>query len=136
MEVTERPAETSLGQLFGTLTEDLKHLVQQEARLAKVELTQKLILVATNLSMLILGTGVLYAGLLVALFTATTYLARAATMEVWQSGAIVALVTVILGAILASMGISSLKNMSLKPEQTVITLKEDAKWLKDQAGKS
>ena len=135
MEIVEKAPERSLGDLFGALTEDLKSLVQQEARLAKVEVGSKLMLAAQNLGLLALGTGVFYAGFLVGLLGVVTYLASTG-VALWQAGALVAIVALCVGGGLALAGLSDLRSMSMRPEQTITTLKEDAKWLKDQVGKS
>ncbi len=135
MEVAEKAPERSLGDLFGALTEDLKSLVQQEARLAKVEIGAKLMEVTQHLGMLALGTGIFYAGFLAALYGVVAYIASTG-VAVWQAGALVSIVTLCVGGGLAVAGLGALKNMSMRPEQTITTLKEDAKWLKEQAGKS
>lgn len=135
MEVAEKPPEKTLGELFGALTDDLKNLVQQEARLARVEVQAKLLLLTQNLGMLAIGAGVLYAGFLVALFGAVAYL-NSAGVPAWQGGALIALLALGVGGGLAVAGLGALKNMSLVPGQTITTLKEDAKWLKEQTGRS
>ena len=128
--------ERSLGELFGALTDDLKHLVQQEARLAKAEMNVKLALIAKNLGLLAVGAGVLYGGFLLALFALTALLVQMAMLQAWQAAAAVSIGALVLGGATTAAGVSALKNLSLKPEQTITTLKEDAKWLKQQAGKT
>lgn len=135
MEIAEKAPERSLGDLFGALTEDLKSLVQQEARLAKVEIQAKLMLLAQNLGLLVVGAGIFYAGFLVALMAATAYLISTG-IAAWQAGATVGTVALCVGGGLAVAGLGALKHMSVRPEQTITTLKEDAKWLKEQAGRS
>ena len=129
MEIVEKAPERSLSELFGALTDDLKTLVKQEARLAKVEISDTASQLGKNLGMLALGTSVLYAGFLVALFVAIAFLSSKG-VALWQAGGLVAVLTLGVGGGLALAGMGALKNMSVTPEQTITTLKEDAKWLK------
>jgi hypothetical protein len=130
--VTEHRPERSLGELFGDLTGDLKHLVQQEVRLGKVEIGQKLGAALKDVAVMMTGAGVFYAGFLALVGGPIGLLSHLAELPWWQSSLIWAAVGLVAGGALISVGLSALKNQSLKPEQTVTTLKEDAKWLKDQ----
>jgi hypothetical protein len=53
-------------------------------------------------------------------------------MPYWVSSLIVGVVVLIVGAILISSGRSSLTNMTVVPENTVESIKEDARWAKEQ----
>ncbi len=53
-------------------------------------------------------------------------------MPLWLSALIVGAVVGVISYFLVSSALNALKKTELKPEQTVETLKEDAKWLKRQ----
>jgi hypothetical protein len=71
-----------------------------------------------------------YAGLIALVIAAA--IALGAIMPYWLSSLIVGLVVIVIGAILINSGRSSLTDLSLVPEQSVESLKEDARWAKEQ----
>jgi uncharacterized membrane protein YqjE len=125
-------AEPSLGELFTELTQGMKVLVQQEVRLAKIEMSEKATALAKDLVLIAIGGSLLYAGFLALLGGVIAGLATVAELPVWGAALIVAALCLIFGAILMGAGASAMKRQSLKPEQTIQTLKEDAQWAKQQ----
>ena len=132
MAVTEQSREPSLGELFGSLTGDMKQLVQQEVRLAKVELGHKLSLAARNVALMLAGTGILYAGFITLLWALVGVLGNALSLPWWQAGLIVGALAAGIGVAVAGLGLSALRAQRFTPQQTVTTLKEDARWLKSK----
>lgn len=122
--------ERSLGELFGDLAKETSTLVRQEVALAKVELSQKATLVGKNVGYLVVGGAVLYAAFLAVM--AGVVILLAGLMPWWAAALVVGVLLAIVGAMMATSALSSLKNMSLTPQQTVETLKEDAQWAKQQ----
>jgi len=122
--------ERSLGELFGDLAKETITLVRQEVALAKVELSQKATLVGKNVGYLVVGGAVLYAAFLAVM--AGVVILLAGLMPWWAAALVVGVLLAIVGAMMATSALSSLKNMSLTPQQTVETLKEDAQWAKQQ----
>jgi hypothetical protein len=53
-------------------------------------------------------------------------------VEPWLSALIVALAVALVGALLLSKGLSSLKGHNLKPQRTIDTLRGNARWAKEQ----
>lgn len=131
VETMSRPeVEPSLGQLFTELTDDMSTLVRQELELAKAETMQKVSQATRSIIMMVAGGLLAYAGLIALVIAAA--IALGALMPYWLSSLIVGLVVIIIGAVLVMSGRSSLANVSLVPEKTVETLKQDARWAKEQ----
>jgi hypothetical protein len=122
--------ERSVGELFTELANETGTLIRQEMALATTEMTGKLTRAGKNAGFIAAGGMVAFAAfltLLAAIVAGLSYL-----MPVWLSALIVALVVGAVGFYLISSSIAALKRTSLAPNETVTTLKEDAKWLKRQ----
>lgn len=122
--------EPSLGDLFSNLTAETAALVRQEAALAQVELTNKATAVGKDVGYLVVGGAVAYAALLVLLAAVVMILANVVPM--WASALIVAAVVGAVAFFLISSALAALKKIELTPRETVESIKEDAKWLKNQ----
>jgi len=123
--------ERSLGDLFGDLTRDMGVLVRQEVELAKTEMTQKASQAGKNVGSMAVGGAVAYAGFL-AILAAVIIGLGSLGIPWWLSALVVGLVVAGVGYFLVQKGLSSFKNESLAPRQTMETLKEDAQWAKEQ----
>jgi uncharacterized membrane-anchored protein YhcB (DUF1043 family) len=53
-------------------------------------------------------------------------------MPLWLSALIVGVVVIVIGAIMIMSGRSSLQKMTVVPEQTVESMKENTEWAKEQ----
>jgi len=122
--------ERSIGELIANLASETGTLVRQEIALAKVELGQKATRIGSNIAQLAIGGAVAYAALLALLAGVIGLLATA--MAWWAAAIIVAVAVGIVGAVMISKALDSLKRTELAPRQTVETLKEDAQWAKQQ----
>ena len=122
--------ERSIGELIANLASETGTLVRQEIALAKVELGQKATRIGSNIAQLAIGGAVAYAALLALLAGVIGLLATA--MAWWAAAVVVAVVVGIVGAVMISKALDSLKRTELAPRQTVETLKEDAQWAKQQ----
>jgi len=122
--------EPSIGSLFTDLTEDMAKLVRQEIELARVETMQKVNRGMRSIIMMAAGGFVAYAGFILLLIAVGIVLAN--IMPLWLSMLIVGVVVLIVGSILIGSGRSSLSNMTVVPENTVESIKEDARWAKEQ----
>jgi uncharacterized membrane protein YqjE len=137
--VTEPPRESygnsaqpehSLGELFSELANDMTVLVRQEVELARTETMEKVSTATRSVMMMVVGGLLAYAGLVALVIAAA--IALGAMMPYWLSALIVGVVVIIIGAGILMSGRSSLTNINPVPEKTVETLKEDAKWAKEQ----
>ncbi len=122
--------ERSLGDLFSDLTRETSTLVKQEIKLAKMELSDKATEVGKNVGFLLAGGAVAYAGFLVLLLSLVMGLDE--IMPTGLAALIVGLIVAAVGYLLVQKGMSALKNMSLTPDETIDSLKEDKEWLQKQ----
>ncbi|MCB5178215.1 phage holin family protein [Streptomyces antimicrobicus] len=131
---TARPAqgdarEPSIGDLIGDIGSDLSQLVRDEIELAKAEIKQEASKAGKAVGML---GGAGYAGHLALLLgSLTVVFALAHVMDVAWAALIVTAVWAVVGAVLYATGRKRLRTVNLKPEQTVETLKEDARWARN-----
>jgi len=121
----------STGELVKDLSNQVSLLARQEIELAKAEMAEKgrraglglgLVAAAGVSALLALGT-----------LTACVVLALDGAMPAWLAALIVALAWSVVAAVLASVGKQKMEQAGTPvPEQTVESVKEDIKWLKDQ----
>jgi len=123
-------SEPSIGDLFTGLTEDMGRLLRQEIELARVETVQKINRAMRSMIMLAAGGFVAYAGLILLLIAVAIGLSN--WMPLWLSTLVVSVVALVVGAVLIGSGRSSLSNLTVVPENTVQSIKEDARWAKEQ----
>lgn len=132
--------ERSLGELFSELSQETSTLVRQEVALAQVEITEKVTRVGTQVGYLVVGGAVAYAAMLVIVAALVVALAQFITWafgwdflnSLWIVGLIVGLIIAGISYALVTKALETLKNTSLTPKQTVETIKEDVKWIKNE----
>lgn len=122
--------DRSLGELFGELSAGFSQLVRDEVQLAKVELREEAAKARRAGGMF--GGAALagYMALLLVSFAAAWGLAE--VIPVGFAFLIVGVLYGIVAAVLFLRGRDEIKHASPMPEQTVETLKEDARWAKAQ----
>ena len=98
--------------------------------LAQVEMTEKATKVGKNVGYLAVGGAIGYAGLLA--ITAGVILLLSYVIPAWLAAIIVGGAIGIASYLMISSGLAALRNMDLTPNATVKTIKEDARWLKNQ----
>ena len=130
MNEARRLEERPLGELFSDLVSETTTLVRNEVALAKVEVTQKATKVGRNIGSLLIGGAIGYAALLA--FCAAAILLLDRVMPAWLAAVIVGAIVACVAWLLISKAIATLRNMEMKPQETVESLKEDAQWIKDQ----
>ncbi|MEV6794939.1 phage holin family protein [Streptomyces sp. NPDC051320] len=122
-------AGPSIGDLVGDISKDLSQLVHDEIELAKVELKEESAKAGKAAGMLA-GAG--YAGhllMVVASFAAVFGLAH--VVDLAWAALIIAGVWAVAAAVLFVTGRKRMRSVNLKPEQTMETLKEDARWARN-----
>lgn len=122
--------ERSIGDLFSELANETTTLIKQEVALAQAEITQKAEKIGKNIGFLVIGGTIANAALLA--IVASVIIGLGYFIPLWFSALIVGIIIGIAAAVLISTGLKNLKDTNLKPKETVETLKEDAKWLKEQ----
>lgn len=126
------PADTSVGELIGNISNDLSQLFRQEVELAKAEVRVEAAK-AGKAAGLLGGAG--FAGYLaVVLLSFALVFGLANVMDAGWAALIVAVVWAAVGAVLYTTGRKRLKTVDPVPRRTVETIKEDAQWLKNPTG--
>lgn len=120
----------SLGELFSELANETTMLVRQEIQLARTEMTQKATEAGKDVGMIGAGGALAYAGLLALI--AALIIGLGELIPLWLSALIVGLVVVGVGYMLIQRGLTALKQIDPKPQQTIQTLQEDKEWVKEQ----
>ena len=122
-----------LGALLRDLAEGSSSLIRQELRLARLELTEMLGVMATGAALIVGGSVfVLLGGL--SLLTGLILLGADQWLRdrYWLAALIVLAIAGALALFFVSRGMALLSPKQLAPEQTVATLKEDTAWLKQR----
>jgi hypothetical protein len=130
MQIDIHKDDTSIGDLFSQLAAETGTLVRQEVALAQAEMTTKAAVIGRNVGFLAIGGAVGYAAvlsLLAGIVIGLSYL-----MPAWIAALLVGAAVGVAAFILISSALAELKGANLKPEETVESIKEDAKWLKNQ----
>lgn len=122
--------ERSIGDLFSELAGETSTLIRQEVALAQTELTDKAVTAGKDIGFLAVSGTVVYVGFLA--IVAAIIVGLAHFIPLWLSCLIVGIVIGIIGAVMVYMGLENLKKINPVPKQTVETVKEDVKWLKEQ----
>jgi hypothetical protein len=131
MSDTRPPAvDASLGELFSDLTTDLSGLMHDEVELAKVELKQEIGKAGRAGGMF--GGAALAGYMTIVLLSFAAAWGLAELMAVGWAFLIVAVLWGVAGAVLYLRARDQLRTVDLKPEQTIVTLKEDVQWAKNQ----
>ncbi|HUQ33149.1 MAG TPA: phage holin family protein [Pyrinomonadaceae bacterium] len=128
----ERKDNRSIGELFAELAGDTSTLVRQEVALAKAELTRNAASVGKQVGLLAVGGALGYLALLA--LVAGVIMGLAEVIPAWVSALIVGGVFALIASWLITKALHALKQTDIAPRQTIETLKEDARWMKDQVG--
>ena len=122
--------QRSLGSLFAELAQETGTLVRKEVQLASAEMTAKAkiagreaAVVATGGAIAVLGAMALVAALILALGT---------LIPLWVSALLVGAMLAGTGGALAVLGIRAFKGIEKAPRQTIETLEENKRWLREQ----
>jgi hypothetical protein len=124
--------ERTLGELFADLSRETRSLVRQELQLARTELTEKAAKLGKGAALMAAGGLIAYGGLL-AIIAAVILVLIAIGLPPWAAALAGGVLVAGLGYLLIRAGLAALNSKALKPQQTIETLKEDARWLKAQA---
>jgi hypothetical protein len=124
-----RPSgDQSIGSLIAEVADDVSKLFRQEVELAKAELKQEATKAGKAAGML---GGAGFAGYMAVLFASLALMfGLAAIMPIGWSAVIVMAIWGIAAAALFVNGRKRMRTVSPVPQQTVETLKEDARWLR------
>jgi hypothetical protein len=127
---TDAPSDASLGGLVGQLTTDLGALLRDEVQLAKVELKEDATRAAKAGGMLGAAGFAGFMTVLLLSFAAAWGLAEVVPIGV--AFLIVGIVWGVVGAVLYAAGRARMREVDVKPEQTIETMQENIQWAKQQ----
>jgi uncharacterized membrane protein YqjE len=123
--------EVPIGELLRRITGDASLLVQQEITLARAELQSAMAEAKTSLKSLAIAALLAIPGALA--LTAFLIIALGEAIDsYWASALIVGLVLVIAAAALARRGTSAMKDGRLSMDETTQSLRDDARWGKEE----
>lgn len=122
--------EASLGELFGELSRGFSQLVGQEIQLAKSELREEAGKAGKAAGQLTAAAVTGHLCLLIGSLAAAWAIGEVAPIAVGLL--IVAVVHGVVAAVLYSRGRSTAEDIEVVPDETIESLKEDARWAKAQ----
>ena len=125
-----RRPKRPLGAVITSAMDGTRTLVRKQVELARIEVTEAVSVRAK-------GAGLMAGAAVMALFAlgfaaAAGSVALALVLPAWAANLIVAAVFVAIAGALALVGRNAIRNAPTTPEQTQQTLKEDARWARQQ----
>jgi hypothetical protein len=123
----EKLDNRSLGDLLAELSRETGQLVRKEIELASTEMTAKAKKAGAQIGVAAAGGALIHAGVLVLLAMLVIALSEMG-LEPWLAALIVGVLTIGIGYLLVNRGLAGLRGTSIVPQQTIETLKEDARW--------
>jgi len=123
--------ERSIGEMFGQLSQDMTLLVRQEVQLARVEMTEKISRLTTNLVSVATGGFVAYLVGLALVGALILAIRDLANISLAWSALIVGAILAIIGYVMLQRGMKELKGAELAPRRTVENIKDDVQSIKD-----
>jgi Putative Actinobacterial Holin-X, holin superfamily III len=123
--------EPSLAQLVGELVDDAKQLLRQELALAKHEIHQEVRKTKNALVSLGVGIGIAAVGGLLLIVMLVHLLNALTELPLWTCYGIVGGVCAIVGTVLLYRGERQIAQIDIVPEQTVETMRENVRWIKE-----
>ncbi len=122
--------QRSVGELFKELAADAGVLVRKEVELATTEVTGRAKVAAKDGALVAAGAACAYFAVLLLLGALVVGVGR--FMPLWASALLVGAVLAVLAATLAVFGLQRLKRVETKPRETIRTLEENHRWLREQ----
>jgi len=120
----------SIGGLLSGLLRDLQEMVRGEVALARAEIKEDVSTAGKGVASLVVAIVLALTGFIF-LMLAATYVLNL-WMRMWIAAGIVGVVLLIIGGILTMSAKNKLSATSLKPDQTIDSLKETKTWAQQQ----
>ena len=118
------PAERGMAGLFAEVVKEFGNLLRKEMQLARIELSEKVTLVALSVALIVAGAVLAMAALLLLLQAAVATLV-AAGLSVAVATLVVAGATLIVGLGILWLGATGLQAKNLAPTKTLEQLQQD-----------
>ena len=119
-----------MGDLFAELAGETGTLVRQEVALAQTEIVHKATKAGKNVGYLVVGGAVAYAGVLAVIAGVIILLSN--FLPAWLSAVLIGAAVSGVAYFMITSAIAELKKTDPMPRNTIETIKEDAKWLKNE----
>jgi uncharacterized membrane protein YqjE len=129
----DQPDGRSLGELLKRLSNDTGELVTQEISLARAELKESVTNVGKGAAKLGFAAAFGVAGMIALTAALVIGLGHLIGEHYGWSALIVGLAETIIAGVSAKSAMSSMKPASMKPKETIETLREDKSWAKQEA---
>jgi hypothetical protein len=126
-------AEPTLAQLLSELASDAKQLMRQELALAKHEMYGEVRKTKDALMSLGVGIGLAAVGGLLLIVMLVHLLNALTGLPLWMCYGIVGGVCAIVGIVLLYRAKNQMSRIDMVPPQTVETVKENIRWMKEKA---
>lgn len=126
-------AEPTLSQLVSELVDDAKLLIRQELALAKHEIHEEAQKTKVALVMLGVGIGIAAIGGLLLIIMLVHLLHALTPLPLWACYGVVGGIAAIAGFALFYRGKQQIAQIDIIPQQTVETMKENVRWIKNRA---
>jgi len=120
--------DRSIGAVLSDIVGDIQSIVRAEIRLATVEVREELAKARQGAAMLVAAGVVLVMAAGLALLAAVYALAM--VWPPWAAALAVAGAVAVAGGILAATGINRMRDVNLRPQKTVDTVRENVQWAK------
>ena len=119
----------SFGELLSELANTSAGLVRDEIALARQEMSEKV--ASLKVGVIVVSAGLIIGLIALQTLTAASVIALVNVVGAANAALIVGSALAVIGALLALVGLRRIKRTSLRPRQTIETLEEDRKWLKE-----
>jgi hypothetical protein len=131
--------QPTIAELLKDLREESTLLLREEIALAKKEISEKISSTALNLIYIVAGALIAYCAATFLLLAISSVISQALVAHGvsvgWANFLGLLIVALVIGVISIAMivkGVQTLKKLSLVPEKTVETLKEDKTWAQNK----
>jgi putative superfamily III holin-X len=125
--------QRSLGELFSELATETGTLVRKEAELVKVEMTAKAKVAGRDAAIVAAGGSIVMLGVMALL--AALILALGTLIPLWASALLVGALVTGTGGVVAVLGIRAFKGIEAAPRETMQTIQENKRWLREQVSR-
>lgn len=124
--------EQSLVSLLSGIISDASDLMVQQLRMTKLEVQDDLRKTKAAAISLAIGAGIMALGVILLSLMLVYGLATLTSIPLWGCYGIVGGLFALVGGVMLAAGKGKAEEIDLVPEQTVQTMKENARWIKEQ----
>lgn len=121
----------SIAELLQEIVGNVQNIIRSEVRLAKTEMTEEA--TAAGKAAGVLAGGAVLAIYAVGILLLSAVYALRGPVPDWAAALIVGLVVAAIAGVMVKMGLDRIKSVNPKPEQTIDSVKEDVRWVKEQS---